>query len=295
MNIEKLNITTGENPHQKAVIEENEHMIDYTVHGKLNYADILAMSRGLNVISDFFDVNAICTVSGTDINAVALGKSLEEAMVSAIDGNPVEFVNSVIVASAEVNSDIAKMLKDTNKIVAPKFTENALKQLEDENICCIEIHTPLSEYKKFLTDDVKVTPFGTLRQSPNLSELVKDSFKVVSKTKPTVEEIEDAVFAWKVAKYANSQAIVVAKDLKTAAISQGQHFVSVEYAIDSACDMSKDAVLASDMPLSVHDVNVAAQGRIKLIILPEANSDVILTADKFNITVITTGFTNIVY
>lgn len=295
MGINDLNITVGDNPGQKAVIEENEHMIDYTVYGNLSYVDILLITKGLNVISDFFDVNAICTVSGSGINAVALGKSLEEALVSAIDGNPIEFVNSIIISSAEVNSDMIKMLKDTNKIVAPKFTESALSMLKEKNISAVEIHTPLREYKKFLPEEVRVTPLGTLRQAPNLSELVKETFKVVSKAKPTVEEIEDAVFAWKVAKYANSQAIVIAKDLRTTAISQGLHFSSVEYALDSACDMSKDAILASDMPISVHDVNVAAQGRIKLIILPEADGDVIMAADKFNIALITTGFTNLVY
>ena len=117
----------------------------------------------------------------------------------------------------------------------------------------------------------------------------------MSKVKPTVEQIEDAVFAWKIAKHASSQAIVVAKDLKTTAISQGLHSASVEFALDYSCDMSKDAVLASDMPITVHDVNVAAQGRIGLMILPIASKDVIDMADKYNMSLITTGITNILY
>ena len=129
----------------------------------------------------------------------------------------------------------------------------------------------------------------------NLNELNKDSFKVVSKQKPTVEQIEDAVFAWKVAKHNNSQAIVVAKDLKTAAIAQGLQSASVEFALDYSCDSSKEAVLASDMPITIHDVNVASQGRISLIIVPSAPKDVINQADKYNMSVITTGFTNILY
>ena len=295
MNINEIKITSGENPNQSASLEAGEKTIDYTAHGSLSFVDILSISKGLSVISEFFDVNAVTAFSGCGICAAALGKSLEEALISVIDCNPIEFVNSVIIASAEVNSDIVKMLKDTNKIAAPKFTPNALKLLEEKNISYIEIHTPLCDYKKYLTDDVRVTPLGILRQTPNHSELIKDTFKVVSNTKPTVEQIEDAVFAWKVAKYANSQAIVIAKDLKTTAISQGLHTVSVEYALDYSCDKSKDAVLASDMPVSVHDVNAAAQGRIKLMILPEAGADVIAAADKFNIALITTGFTNIKY
>ena len=57
--------------------------------------------------------------------------------------------------------------------------------------------------------------------------------------------------------------------------------------------MSKEAVLASDMPITVHDVDVAAQGRVSLIIVPSAGKDVITRADKYSIVIIETGFTNI--
>lgn len=295
MSIEDLKITVGENPNQSAGIEENDKIIDYTAKGVFTYVDILNISKGLSVISDFFDVNAVITVSGTGICAAALGKSLEDALMKAIDGNPVEFLNASVIASAEVDSDFVKMLRETNKIAAPKFTDNAKQMLEEKNISYIEIHTPLKDYKKFLSDEIRVTPLGTLSQSPNLSELVKETFKVVSKTKPTVEQIEDAVFAWKVAKYATSQSFVIAKDLRTTAISQGLHSASAEFALEYSCDMSKDAVLASDMPVTVHEVNAAAQGRIALMILPEADIDIISAADKFNIALITTGFTNITY
>ncbi len=147
----------------------------------------------------------------------------------------------------------------------------------------------------FRSNEIRVTPLGTLTQTPNTSDLDKDLFKVVSTAKPTVEQIEDAVFAWKVAKHNSSQAIVIAKDLKTTAIAQGLQTASVEFALDYSCDMSKDAILASDMPITVHDVNVASQGRIGLIIVPFADKEVVAQADKYNISVITTGFTNILY
>lgn len=295
MNQDDLNISFGENNYQTASIEKNDKTIDYKTNVNLSYIDIITLTKGLNVISEFFDVNAVVTVSGAGICAVALGKSLEDAMQKAMDSNPIDFMNSIVVVSAEVDSDIAKMLRETNKIAAPKFTKNAIDILERRGTGYIQINTPLKDYKKFLSNDIKVTPLGTLIQSPNQSELQKDTFKVISKTKPTVEQIEDAVFAWKIAKHANSQAVVVAHDLKTNAISQGLHSASVEFALDYSCDMSKDAVLASDMPITMHDVNVAAQGRIALIIVPDASIDVINTADKYNIALITTGFTNILY
>ena len=139
------------------------------------------------------------------------------------------------------------------------------------------------------------TPLGTLIQTPNLSELDKDTFKVVSKIKPTVEQIEDAVFAWKIAKHAKSQAIVIAKDLKTSAISQGLQGSFVEYALNYSCEMAKESVMASDMPLTVHDINAAVQNRIGLIIVPTASKEVIETVDKYNVALIITGITNILH
>ena len=295
MNLEDFNITIGENSFQEASLERNDKTIDYTSSKELSYTDIISFSKGLDVVSEFFDVNAVVTTSGAGICAVALGKSLEDAMLKVMDSNPIDFINSTIVVSTEVDSDVAKMLKSTNKIAAPKFTKNAIEFFEAHEICYVTINTPLKDYRKYLGEDVKVTPLGTLKQAPNLSELNKDSFKIVSAEKPTVEQIEDAVFAWKIAKHANSQAIVIAKDLKTSAISQGLQSAIVEFAMNYSCDMSKEAILASDMPVTVHDINAAAQGRIGLVILPSASKEIIDAANKFKMAVITTGMTNILY
>ena len=268
---------------------------DSCIRASLSFLDIMSIERGLNVISEFFDVNAVVTTSNTGICAVALGKTLEEAILSAIDGNPIDFLNSNVIVSTEVDSDVVKMLKNSNIIVAPKFTKNAIDFMETHDICYVTINTPLKEYKKFLSNIVHTTPLGTLIQTPNLSELDKDTFKVVSKVKPTVEQIEDAVFAWKIAKHAKSQAIVIAKDLKTSAISQGLQGSFVEYALNYSCEMAKESVMASDMPLTVHDINAAVQNRIGLIIVPTASKDVIETVDKYNVGMITTGITNILH
>ncbi len=295
MNISEIKLDYGENAFQKAEIEKNDKTIDYETSENLTYIQILSIVKGLNLISEFYDVKSACTVKGTGICAVALGQSLADAVQKVMDSNPIDFMSAVVVVSSEVDSEIARFLKDSNIIVAPSYTANALEILKTRGVNYVTINTPLKDYKNYISNDVKVTPLGTLTQTPNLSELDKDLFKVVSKTKPSVEQVEDAVFAWKVAKHNNSQAIVVAKDLKTNAIAQGLQSASIEFALDYSCDSSKDAVLASDMEITVHDVNVAAQGRIALIIVPQANKDVIAQADKYEIALITTGLTNILY
>jgi len=292
---EDIRITSGENEFQTAGFEINDKTIDYETSRNLTYTEITAILRGLDAASEFYDVKAAITSTGAGICAVSLGKDIEEALKNVVDSNPIDFMSSVVTLTSEADSDIVKMLKDTNILVAPKFTKNATEYLETHNIGYVTVKTPLKDYKKYLSNDIKITPLGTLTQIPNLSELNKDSFNVVSKVKPTIEQIEDAVFAWKVAKHVTSQAVVIAKDLKTTAIAQGLQSASVEFALDYSCDMSKDAVLASDLPLTVHDINVASQGRISMVIVPSASKDVTDKADKYGMALITTGFTNILY
>ena len=242
MKPEDLKIINGENSYQTAEYEINDKTIDYETSEELTYTQVISLLKGLNLMSEFYDVKAACTIKGSGICAVALGPSLADAVQKTMDSNPIDFMNSVIVVSSEVDSEIAKFLKNTNIIAAPKYTKNAIERLESCGITYVTIHTPLKEYKKYLSDDIKITPLGTLRQSPNLSELDKDKFKVVSKQKPTVEQIEDAIFAWKVAKHAKSNAIVVAKDFKTKAIILGTDAKTFEKAMDEACEKASEAV-----------------------------------------------------
>lgn len=292
---DEIQITKGQNFNQNAGFEPNDKMIDYETSKNLSYADMISLYKGLNVISEFYDVNGAVTVTPVGVCAVSLGKNLEEAVTNVMDSNPIDFMQSTIILTKEVDSDLAKMLKDTHIVAAVKFTKNAIEYFETHDVCYVTIKTPLKDYKKYLSNEVIVTPLGTLTQTPNLSELEKDSFKVVTKIKPTVEQIEDAVFAWKVAKHAASRAIVIAKDLKTTAISQGLQSASIEYALDYSCDRSKEAILACDTNITLHDLNVAAQGRISLVIVPSASKEIVENADKLNIAVISTGFTNMLY
>lgn len=185
-------------------------------------------------------------------------------------------------------------------ILAPDYEEKALDLLkETTDAKIVKLITPLKDYKKITQEEINVTPFGTLVQENNRSELDKDLFKVVTKTKPTSEQIEDAIFAWKIAKYSRTNAVVVAHDFKTSAIAQGQTsaVAAVEIAMDTACDNSKGSVLASDEALQgAEAVNAAAQGRVSLIIQPGGSirdREVIAAADKFNIAMVFTGIRNL--
>lgn len=293
----------GENPHQKAALYSTGNEIKYEIlWGKeLSYNNILDMTAAVNIVSEFFDVNAVSIVKHLAPCGVALGKDVLDAYQKAFDCDPISAFGGIVAFSRKVNVEVAKLLNSVflEVVIAHEFDEEALEILKGKkNLRIVKLNTSLEDYKKganVAKEEIKITPFGVLIQETDKKDLDKDTFKVVSKAKPTTEQIEDAVFAWKVAKHAKSNAIVIAKDLKTLAIGQGQtnRVGAFEWALDYACDGSKDAVAASDgfFP-AVDNIQAAAQGRIALIIQPGGSikdADVIAEADKFNIAMITTG------
>ena len=188
MRIEDIKLIHGENLAQNASIEPNEKLVDYEISENLNNVQMISALKGLDVISEFYDVKAACSIKGSNVTAVALGQSQADAVEKIMDSNPIDFLTSTIVISTEVDSEIARFLKNTNLIVAPSYSQKAIEILAMRGIPYITIKTPLIDYKKYLSNDVKITPLGTLTQTPNLSELNKDLFKVVTKQKPTVPE-----------------------------------------------------------------------------------------------------------
>lgn len=301
LNIKKAkDLRYGENPHQNASIYYTNNTVDYEVlNGKeLSYNNILDASACTNILSEFYDVCACVIIKHNTPCGVALGKDINEAWAKALDCDPLSAFGGIVGFTQVVNEELAKQLTAMflEVIIAPDYTPKALDLLQTKkNLRVIKLNTSLEEYKNYLSREIRITPFGTLVQDVDKGELDKDSFKVVTKAKPTAEMVEDMIFAWKIAKHAKSNAIVIAKDFKTIGIGQGQtsRVDAFEIALNKACDGSKDAVAASDgfFP-AIDNIHVAAQGRIAAIIQPGGSikdEEVIKTADKYNIAMITTG------
>lgn len=305
LNIKKLKeLRYGENPHQKADLYElpnfESEIVDYEVlNGKeLSYNNYLDMTYALNIASEFYDVPCCTIVKHNIPSGVALGTNSLEAYKKALDCDPISAFGGVVAFTKNVNINVAKHLKELflEVIIAPNFDDDALELLQTKkNLRLIKLNTKFELYKRIISKEIKITPFGTLVQTYDVKELDKDTFKVVTKIKPDKDVIEDLIFAWKIAKHVKSNAIVIAKDFKTLGIAGGNtsRVESCEISLNKACDGSKDAVLASDgfFP-AIDNIQYAAQGRIKAIIQPGGSikdKDVIETADKYNIAMVTTG------
>lgn len=294
----------GENVYQKATIAKIDDGVDYEILSEnktLEYIDYLNLTSVLKILAEFFDVNCTAIAKESSICAVALGSSLENSFEKALDCDPISAYGGTVGFSKTVTIDLAKELKAVKirNILAPKYSQDALTYLQETtDINIVRVDTPLQEILGFSTKDLKVTPFGILVQEQNQSKLTKDSFKVVTKTKPTQEQAEDAIFAWKVSKHLKSQSAIIAKNLATKAIIQGKPngAVTSELAMDYACENSKEAVLALDGVIENKEtINAAIQGRIGLIINAgdsEYSKEIFKLADKYNISIIATKIRN---
>ena len=294
----------GSNPHQRASLYTSGDMADYKIlnEKELTHNDILNITTAANIISEFYDVNAVAIVKNNLPCGVALGRNIYDAYTKAFDCDPFATFDGTIAFSQNVNFEVAKHLNSmaVKVVVAPYYDEDALELLRTTpELKIVRITTAFKDFKNIMKEEMTVTPFGTLVQVANKSELDKDLFRVVTKTKPTAEQLEDAIFAWKVVKFARSNAVVVAKDFKTVAIAQGQASLvgASEFAMDIACENSKGAILAADECLpSAECINAAAQGRISLIIQPGGglkNREVIEAADRYGIAMVVTGIRNL--
>lgn len=305
INLMKLyELKYGSNPHQKASLYTTGEMADYKILNdkELTHNDILNITTASSIISEFYDMNAVAIVKNNLPCGVALGRNLYDAYSKAFDCDPFATFDGTVAFSQTVNFEIAKHLNsmDVKAVVAPYYDEDALELLRTvPQLKIVRLTTAFKDFKNIIKEDMTVTPFGTLVQETNKSELDKYLFKVVTKTKPTTEQLEDAIFAWKVAKFARTNGAVIAKDFKTVAIGQGQTNLvnAVEIAMNTACDNSKDAVLACDECIqSAACINAAVQGRISLIIQPGGglkNREIIEAADKYGIAMAVTGIRNL--
>ncbi len=297
------NLYYGENPQQKGGILKMEGIADYEViSGQiLSYNEVLSANLLANILSEFYDVCAVAIVNNASPCGVALAPTIAEAYTKAFDCDPMASFFGAIGFTKKVDVETAKLINSMSVkfVLAPAYEEKAINILKSNPLLkVIRLNTPLKDYKLLMQKDIHVTPFGVLYQDCNRSNLGKHSFRVVTKTKPTTEQIEDMVFAWKVSKYARSNSIVIAKDFKTIAIAQG--FVSpvsaCEAAANTACDGAKDAIMVSDNVLPTADcIYAAVQNRISAIIQPggAANEDKIIElANKHNIAMILTGIKN---
>ncbi|MBU4361032.1 bifunctional phosphoribosylaminoimidazolecarboxamide formyltransferase/IMP cyclohydrolase, partial [bacterium] len=263
---------------------------------ELSFNNLLDLGAVLEMVKDFQEPTVVF-VKHTNPCGLASASTIEEAYPKAYKGDPLSAYGSIIGINREVGARLADLINETpfvEAVLAPDFENEALNILrQKKNRRLIKVGDLIN--RDVQIKDIKKIPGGFLVQDRNIKEITTKDLKVVTKRKPNKDELEELLFAWKVAKQVKSNAIVLTKDKQTVGVGAGQmsRVDSVIIAIRKSEGRSKDSYLASDAFFPFRDgVDEAAKAGITAIIQPGGSmrdEEVIEAANEHNLAMVFTG------
>lgn len=291
----------GENPHQEAafykapIVKTLSLAAAKQLHGKeLSYNNIQDANAALEILADYENPAAVA-VKHMNPCGIGVAETLSDAFGRAYDADPVSIFGGIIALNREVDSQTAEQLSQIflEIVIAPGFSEKALDILtRKKNIRLLELPMTDNEPVKHKLTSVNG---GVLIQTQDNGTITKDDINVVTKRKPTEQELEDLLFAWKAVKHVKSNAIVLAKDKQTIGVGAGQmnRVGSAKIAIEQAGDKAKGSVMSSDAFFPMPDtVEEAIKAGVTAIIQPggsKRDQDSIDVCDEHGIAMVYTG------
>ena len=226
----------GENPHQTAAFYRDLHpapgslVTAKQLQGKeLSYNNIADADAAWECVKSFGadDAPAACViVKHANPCGVALGANAGEAYAKAFKTDPTSAFGGIIAFNREVDEAAAQAVAKqfVEVLMAPSFTPDALAVFAAKpNTRVLQIALPAGGAAASRnTQDVKRVGSGLLIQSADNREMTRAELRVVTAKQPTPRQLDDLLFAWKVAKYVKSNAIVFCGDGMTLGVGAGQ-------------------------------------------------------------------------
>ena len=303
--LKKQDMRYGENSHQAAAfyVEANPEEASVStarqIQGKaLSYNNIADTDAALECVKEFAEP-ACVIVKHANPCGVALGGDLLEAYNHAYQTDPTSAFGGIIAFNRELDAQTAAAIVErqfVEVIIAPSVSAEAVEVVAaKKNVRLLECGQWSTKTAGF---DVKRVNGGLLVQDRDQGMVSAEELKVVSKRQPTAEELKDALFCWKVAKYVKSNAIVYSKGDMTIGVGAGQmsRVYSAKIAGIKAADEGlqvEGCVMASDAFFPFRDgIDAAAEAGIKCVIQPGGSmrdDEVIAAADEHGMAMIFTG------
>ena len=295
----------GENPHQTADLltfanlkHKNIANADVLQGKELSYNNIVDADAAWECVRAF-DKPTCVIVKHANPCGVAEAETICDAYDLAFKTDPTSAFGGIIAFNRELDKATAEEINTrqfVEVVLATSFETAALKELAKKKnirVLCVDLKQD-NPYPGV----IKKVSGGILIQSDDNLIVPKENLKCVTKRQPTEEEINDLMFAWKVAKFVKSNAIIYAKNKQTIGIGAGQmsRVISAEIASLKAKEEGlevKGAVMASDAFFPFRDgIDKAATSGIAAIIQPGGSirdEEIISAADENNIAMLYTS------
>ena len=286
----------GENPHQKAALY-GDGSGKGVANGKqlqgkeLSYNNIVDLQAAWELAQEFQE--PVCAIiKHTNPCGTANGKTLAEAYRRALECDPVSAFGGVIGVNRPVDAETARAMAKLflEVIAAPGFDEEALKIFSSKkNLRLVEVAGVQQRWV------LKNVSGGVLLQDNDVHSLKPADLKVVTRRKPSDEEMRALLFAWKICKHVKSNAILYARDGQSVGVGAGQmsRVDSAKIGAMKAVLPLKGTVAASDAFFPFADgVEEIAKAGSTAIIQPGGSvrdQEVIEAADRLGLAMVMTG------
>ena len=225
----------GENSHQQAALYRDVYpapgslVTARQLQGKeLSYNNIADADAAWECVKSFTD-SACVIVKHANPCGVAIGADALEAYAKAFKTDPTSAFGGIIALNCTLDERAALQISKqfVEVLMAPAFTPEALEVFKTKvNVRILQIDLPpggdTAHQQGRNAVDVKRVGSGLLMQTADNHELALADLKVVSQLKPTPAQLQDLLFAWKVAKYVKSNAIVFCSGGMTLGVGAGQ-------------------------------------------------------------------------
>ena len=302
--VKVMDLRYGENPHQSGAFYRDLYPVPGTLatftqlQGKeLSYNNLADSDAAWECVRQF-DVPACVIVKHANPCGVAVAAEVGQAYELAYATDPTSAFGGILAFNRTLDAATAKAILDrqfVEVLIAPDYEEGALdyaKKKANVRVLRIPHGAGLNNY------DSKRVGSGLLLQSSDNRGMGAGELKVVTKLAPTDAQLGDLLFAWRVAKFVKSNAIVYARDLRTIGVGTGQmsRVYSARIAGIKAADADlvvEGSVMASDAFFPFRDgIDAAAAAGIKAVIQPGGSmrdAEVIAAADEHGIAMVFTG------
>jgi len=301
----------GENPHQLAAFYRDTHpapgslVTARQLQGKeLSYNNIADADAAWECVKSF-DSPACVIVKHANPCGVALADDALSAYLKAYQTDPTSAFGGIIAFNCPVDIATAKALGQqfVEVLMAPSFSGEALQLLQTKaNVRVLQIGLPPGGNDAWSQGlnaiDVKRIGSGLLMQTADNHLLRLEDMQVVTKLQPSPAQMQDLLFAWKVAKFVKSNAIVFAGNGMTLGVGAGQmsRLDSARMAGIKAGHAKlslKDSVVASDAFFPFRDgLDVVVDEGASCVIQPGGSmrdAEVIAAADEHGVSMVFTG------
>ncbi len=293
----------GENPHQKAAfyIESDPAAgslaLAYQSQGKeISFNNLADADTAWECVKSFAGPSCVI-VKHANPCGVASGETPHDAYVAALATDPVSAFGGIIAFNCTVDEVcvLAVIQHFVEVLIAPQLTPEAEKILRTKP----NIRVLLIEYAhEHNAWDYKRIGGGILIQDSDIALVNKDQLRVVTQKKPSAKQIASMLFAWRVAKFVKSNAVIFVKDERTLGIGAGQMSrvdsarIATYKATEAGLSLTK-SVVASDAFFPFRDgLDVVLNAGAQCVIQPGGSirdDEVIAAADERGAVMVFTG------